>query len=320
MKLSTQGLHHVTAIASDPQRNVDFYVRVLGLRLVKRTVNFDDPGTYHLYYGDESGKPGSLITFFPWPGAQRGYAGGGETAATAYAIPRGSARWWEERLAGLGVHARPALRFADASLACEDPDGMRIELIERDRASAITPWRDAGVAAEHAIHGFHSVTLESLAPERTAAMLEQRLGFRPAGDERGRKRWIAAGEEGAPGRVIDVIPSESGRRAELGAGSVHHIAFRAASELEQLEFQKELMESGARVTDVADRVYFRSIYFREPGGVLFEIATDPPGMLLDETIEHLGESLKLPPWYEQFRPRLERELPALTIPAPAVKP
>jgi glyoxalase family protein len=292
-------------------RTVDFYTQVLGLRLVKRTVNFDDPGTYHLYYGDELGSPGSLITFFPWPGAVRGHAGGGETAATAYAIPRGASGGWSDRLKRLGVAALGFSRFGDAGLAIEDPDGMRLELIERDATTGARPWRDAGIAVEQAIHGFHSVTLESLRPERTAEVLEGSLGLHAAGEEEGRKRWSTEGA-GAPGTIVDVIASAPGRRAELGAGSVHHIAFRATDTLHQLDFQRALMERGLRVTDVADRVYFQSIYFREPGGVLFEVATDPPGMTLDEPLEHLGESLRLPPWYESMRPRLERELPPLT--------
>lgn len=317
MSLRTSGLHHVTAIASDPQGNLDFHVRVLGLRLVKKTVNFDDPGTYHLYYGDTSGSPGTLITFFPWPGAVRGRVGGGETAATAYAIPKGAAGWWTERLARFGITAAPSLRFAEAALSFEDPDGMRLELVEREPSTEVTPWADAGIGVAHAIHGFHSVTLESLRPESTAQVLEGILGFRAAGDENARKRWIADGPEGAPGRVVDVVPGATGRRAELGAGSVHHVAYRAKDDLHQLDFQKLLMERGLRVTDVQDRVYFHSIYFREPGGVLFEVATDPPGMPLDEPLDHLGESLRLPPWYETYRDRLERELPPLVVPAPA---
>ena len=320
MKPSTPGLHHVTAIASDPQKNLDFYVRVLGLRLVKRTVNFDDPGTYHLYYGDAPGTPGTLITFFPWPGAVRGRAGGGETAATAYAIPPGSADHWTERLEKHGVAARRSVRFAEPALSFEDTDGMRLELVERAPSTEVRVWPEAGVPADRAIHGFHSVTLESLRPDRTGEVLEHGLGFRPAGDENGRKRWLAQGPEGAPGRVVDVVPSESQRRADLGAGSVHHVAFRTADAPTQLEFRRTLVERGLGVTDVADREYFQSIYFREPGGVLFEIATDPPGFTRDEPLEHLGESLKLPPWYESYRARLERELPPLVLPAQAVKP
>ena len=317
MSLHTAGIHHVTAIASDPQRNVDFYVTVLGQRLVKRTINFDDPGTYHLYYGDRTGSPGTLITFFPWPGAHRGRAGGGEVASTAYAIPPGSAGAWLERLRSMRVEATDFERFGAPMVSFEDPDGTRLELIERSAPPATQPWSDAGVPAGIAIHGFHSVTLESGDPAGTAEMLTATLGFRAAGEERDRRRFTVDGAEpAAPGAVVDVVASER-RRAQLGAGSVHHVAFRAADWVQQLEFQRSLMERGARVTDVADRIYFQSIYFPEPGGTLFEIATDAPGMAHDEPLERLGEQLRLPPWYESLRPRLEQELPPLVLPAAA---
>ena len=322
MSLHTRGLHHVTAIASDPQGNVDFHAGVLGLRLVKRTVNFDDPGTYHLYYGDGPGSPGTLITFFPWPGATRGRFGSGETSATAYRIPRGSAGWWSKRLASLHVATEPeTARFGAPVLAFSDSDGMRFELVEDDGGDGTEPWDGYSVPAEHAIRGFHSVTLASRRPEVTAAVLTAMLGFSAAGESDGRQRF-AAGTGGAPGigGIVDLVAAP-GPRGELGAGSVHHVAFRARDAAHQLEFQRALAGNGMRVTDVADRCYFQSIYFREPGGVLFEVATDPPGMTLDEPLEKLGERLQLPSWYESLRPKLEQSLPALHVPDGAgVKP
>jgi len=313
--MQSAGLHHVTAIAADPQRNVDCHAGVLGLRLVKRTINFDDPGTYHLYYGDQPGSPGTLVTFFPWPGARRGRLGAGETAATAYRIPRGSGGWWRSRLVAHGVAlTEAASRFGAPVLAFADPDGMRFELIEDPGSDGVRPWSGAGVPEEHAIRGFHSVSLASLRPDRTRQVLVDLLGFTPAGEEGGRQRLVA-GEAGL-GAIVDLVET-SGTRGEPGAGSVHHVAFRARDAAHQLEFQKALAEHGLRVTEVADRCYFQSIYFREPGGVLFEIATDPPGMTLDEPLERLGEALRLPPWFESMRPGLERALPELRVPAGA---
>ncbi len=325
---ASAGLHHVTAIASDPQRNVDFHAGVLGLRLVKRTVNFDDPGTYHLYFGDAAGSPGALVTFFPWPGATRGRAGGGETSATAYRIPEGSSVWWRARLGGAGVAVRDEPpRFGGPVLAFEDRDGMRFELVEGTGEDGVEPWTGSGVPREHAIRGFHSVTLATLRAEKTARVLVDLMGFEDAGAEGLRRRFVATGgaDAAAPaeraragrlGAIVDLIET-AGPRGELGAGSVHHVAFRARDEAEQGAFGRALADGGLRVTDVADRCYFRSIYFREPGGVLFEIATDPPGMALDEPRERLGERLQLPPWYEGLRPRLEAALPALRVPAAA---
>ncbi|MEO5617012.1 MAG: ring-cleaving dioxygenase [Candidatus Eisenbacteria bacterium] len=318
MKPISAGLHHVTAMAADPQGNVDFHAGVLGLRLVKRTVNFDDPGTYHLYYGDEQGSPGTLITFFPWPGASRGRLGAGETAATAYRIPPGTAGWWRERLESLRIAvAADAARFGAPVLSFADPDGMRFELIEDAGQDGAEPWRGSPVPADLAIRGLHSVTLASRRADVTAAVLTEMLGFTVAMEADGRRRFTA-GPAGAPGigAIVDLVET-LGARGQLGAGSVHHVAFRARDAAHQLEFQHALTENGLRVTEVTDRCYFQSIYFREPGGVLFEVATDPPGMLLDEPVEELGERLQLPRWYETLRPRLELSLPALRVPVGA---
>jgi glyoxalase family protein len=302
------GIHHITAIAGDAQRNLDFYTGLLGLQLVKRTVNFDDPGTYHLYFGDDVGRPGTILTFFPWPGATRGRLGTGEVSATSFAIPSGSLGFWSDRLRDAGVATRRDTRFGDTVLGFEDGDGTRLELIESPtiRRGATT---STGVAAEHAIGGFHSATLQLRSRQRTEQLLTASLGLTPAGEEQGRRRFRAAGT--GAGAIVDTLESRDTGRGELGAGSVHHIAWRTRDESTQADWLERLPRLGLRVTPVQDRQYFHSIYFREPGGVLFEIATDPPGFAIDEPSDRLGESLRLPPWLEPLRARIERALPAL---------
>jgi len=305
------GIHHVTAIAGDPQRNLDFYAGTLGLRLVKRTVNFDDPGTYHFYFGDEHGRPGSLVTFFPWSGIGRGRPGTGEVSATAFAVAPGAHAFWQPRLDDAGaspVFAAP--RFGEPVLAFTDPDGLPLELIETPAvAGAVPPSSD--VPAAHAIAGLHSATLHVRSRERTEPLLE-RLGLARAGDESGRVRFRADGP--GIGAAIDTVESPGVRHGDLGAGSVHHIAFRTHDEESQADWLARLQQLELRVTPVQDRQYFHSIYFREPGGVLFEIATDPPGFATDEPLEHLGETLRLPEWLEPMRARIERSLPPLERP------
>jgi glyoxalase family protein len=304
------GIHHITAIAGDAQRNFDFYAGTLGLRLVKRTVNFDDPGTYHLYFGDERGRPGTILTFFPWPGAARGRPGTGEVSATAFAVPAGSLEFWAERLAAAGIAtSRPGPRFGERVLALGDPDGMVLELIESAATTGRAAASGEGIGAGHAIVGFHSATLHLRARGRTEQLLTATLGFTPAGDEQGRRRFHAGGR--GPGSIVDTIESPGARRGEAGAGSVHHIAWRTRDEAAQADWLERLPRVGLNVTPVQDRQYFHSIYFREPGGVLFEIATDPPGFAIDEPVERLGEELKLPPWLEPMRARIERTLPPL---------
>ncbi len=301
--LRTDGIHHVTSISGGAQRNVDFYVGTLGLRLVKRTVNFDDPGTWHLYYGDRTGSPGTLITFFPWEGAHVGIPGTGEVAATAYAAPDDQLIEWA---GSRGLDGQVQERFGQRVLSFRDTDGSWLELVGSDEP-VIPGTGTPGVT------GFHGVTLSVREPEPTARILTEVLGFETAGEEDGRLRLDVAGE--APGRVVDLVQPESATAARLGSGSVHHVAFRARDDAQQQEFREALLSRGFNVTPVQDRQYFRSIYFREPGGVLFEIATDPPGMLIDETVESLGSELRLPPWYESSRERIEDALSPIAPPA-----
>jgi glyoxalase family protein len=306
------GLHHVTAIATDPQRNVDFYTEVLGLRLVKRTVNFDDPETYHLYFGDDVGTPGTIITFFPWPGAPRGTLGAGETAATAFRALAGSLGYWQKRLHSASIPAEAAgERFGSPVLRFNDPDGTRLEIIGTDDDAAITPSRVADVPAPHALRGFHGVTLNERALDATAELLKL-MGFQQSGQEGTRLRFVSG--HAAAGRIVDVVIDSRLDYGRLGAGSVHHIAFRVPDDPSQLEWREVLASHDLHVTPVRDRMYFHSIYFRESGGVLFELATDPPGFAYDEPAESLGETLRLPPWLETRRPVLERTLPSIELP------
>ena len=306
------GQHHVTAIASDPQRNLDFYPEVLGLRLVKRTVNFDDPGTYHLYFGDDVGAPGSILTFFPWPHATRGRVGAGETSATAFLAPASSLEFWEERLLAAGTPVEHlGERFGEPVLSFGDPDGMRVEIIGSDAAYGSLPSRTATVPAQHAIRGFHGVTLCEAGFELTARVLET-MGFSQIAREDNRLRFTS--NAAARGCLVDILVQPQRIHGTMGAGSVHHIAFRVPTDQAQLEWRNMLSKFPLNVTPVLDRVYFHSIYFREPGGVLFELATDPPGFTFDEPIEHLGESLKLPPWLESYPSEIAGMLPPITLP------
>jgi glyoxalase family protein len=305
------GLHHVTAIASEPQRNLDFYTELLGLRFVKRTVNFDDPGTYHFYFGDDTGSPGTILTFFAWPGAMRGSAGVGETSATAFSVAEDALDYWERRLLQAGIPAeRMPERFGKRVLAFTDTDGTRLELVGDATKQAANAPRTSGVPAKFSIHGFSGVTLCEAGFELTARVLEK-MGFAQAGNEGNRYRFSSS--SGALGSHIDILIQPQLMYGRMGAGSVHHIAFRAADDKAQLAWREELKTIPLDVTPVLDRTYFHSIYFREPGGVLFEIATDPPGFAFDEPIDSLGESLKLPSWLESKRSIIERVLPPITL-------
>lgn len=305
------GLHHVTAIASNPQRNLDFYTGLLGLRLVKRTVNFDDPGTYHFYFGDDIGSPGTILTFFPWPKMGRGSMGVGETSATAFAISSESISFWERRLRDAGIPVeREDSRFDNPVLKFPDPDGTRLELVGQLSPPSGTTARTSDVPPEHSIVGFFGVSLCEAGFEGTAAVLTK-MGFWQAGVEGNRYRFSAAAQ--SLGSHIDVLVQPQLPFGRMGAGTVHHIAFRAPSDEAQLAWREELKKLELDTTPVLDRRYFHSIYFREPGGVLFEIATDPPGFTSDEPIERLGESLKLPPWLEPKRELIQKVLPPITL-------
>jgi glyoxalase family protein len=306
-------IHHVTAIAGEPQRNLDFYAGILGLRLVKLTVNFDDPGTYHLYFGDETGRPGSILTFFPWPDGRRGRQGTGQVGAVALAIPPASLGWWIERLLQHGIrYEGPARRFDEQVLAFSDPDGLLLELVATPRVARVDPWRDGPVPAEHAVRGIHGAIIWEDGDRGTAELLTRFMGLRQVCEEGNRLRLESA-PEGA-GTVVDLRRVPGFWSGADGVGTVHHVAFRVPTDEAQLERRAELEAAGLGVTPVVDRQYFRSVYFREPGGVLFEIATDPPGFTLDETPAELGTHLKLPARYEPIRERIEQSLPPVRLP------
>jgi len=310
---SLTGIHHITAIASDPQRNLDFYTTVLGMRLVKLTINFDDPETYHFYFGNEEGTPGSILTFFPWPGASRGVVGSGQVSAPALAIPLGSDQYWRSRLSRLGVPVTDGgERFGETVLVVLDPDGLPLELVATAHANPALAWKDAPIDVEHAICGFHSATLSEEGYEQTARLLTGTMGFAAVAEEGNRYRYQAG--SGGAGAMVDLLCTPDGRFGRLGAGTVHHIAWRTPDDEQQLQWHDELARLGYNVTPVVDRNYFHSIYYREPGGVLFEIATDPPGFAIDEPKAHLGERLMLPHQYEPARAELEDILPRLTLP------
>ena len=303
------GLHHVTAIVSNAQRTLDFYTQVLGLRFVKRTVNFDDPGSYHLYFGDDAGSPGTILTFFAWPGATRGTLGTGETLAVGFSVPASSVDYWEQHLAQAGIAVeRAAKRFDEAVLSFADPDGMKLEIVGHADAGEAKPARDAQIPAEHAVRGFFGVTLAEASVAATEKTLAT-MGFARQAEEGSRYRFSAAG--GALGSRVDVLVSAQPQRGRMGAGTIHHIAFRNTDDASQLEWQAKLGAESLEVTPVMDRTYFHSVYFREPGGVLFELATDPPGFALDEPLATLGESLKLPDWLEPKRAAIAKHLPPL---------
>jgi glyoxalase family protein len=324
--MRSAGIHHITAIAGDPQRNLDFYAETLGLRLVKRTVNFDDPGSYHFYFGDNIGSPGTIITFFPWPGARRGARGSGQVTTVSFAIPPNSMASWKERLRANHVIAEEiAGRFGNAALRFLDPDGLLIELVASSNGTPVIPSKVEGyrretfkvtstgsldVARDDRIGGFAAPTLEVRNPEKTEELLAEILGFECVAEENSRRRFRGSGSNAAA--EIDLVSSEAGF-GQIAVGTVHHIAFRAADDEEQLRVREQLVARGLNVTPVIDRQYFHSIYFREPNGILFEIATDGPGFLVDESADELGETLKLPPIYEPNRDEIERVLPTIHL-------
>ncbi|MEO7715050.1 MAG: ring-cleaving dioxygenase [Capsulimonas sp.] len=310
MSAQIGGLHHVTAIAGEAQRNFDFYTRTLGLRLVKKTVNFDDPATYHLYYGDGLGNPGTLLTFFPWKGAPQGRKGTGETEATALAVPAGSLEFWRERLQPFLTSSEITERFGERVLAFADPDGMALEIVETSIDEDVrTGWTESEVPSDYAIRGLHAVTLALRDWESTVRCLTGILGFEEIGTEGGRRRFVT--QRGVPGNVVDLVERPDLPPSQTLVGSVHHVAFRLPDDAVQADWQHKLLDARLGVTEVREREYFRSIYFHEPGRVLFELATDAPGFATDETPDALGTALKLPPWLEARRASIENALPAL---------
>lgn len=315
------GIHHVTAIASDPQPNLDFYVGLLGLRFVKRTVNFDDPQTYHFYFGDEIGSPGSILTFFPWPGARRGRHGAGQAAVTSFSVLPSAMGFWVERLVHFGVAfegpvtRRPGGKEAEQVLSFKDHDGLMLEIVGHPSAESRPAWRGApGIPTQHVLHGFHAVTLWEDNRDATERLLLDVLGFRPLWEEGSTRRYEVGA--GGPGQRVDVRTVGGFGRGAGGAGTVHHIAWRVADDEAQLALRAQLVAAGQQPTPVIDRQYFHSVYFREPGGVLFEIATDVPGFAIDEPSGRLGERLMLPPQFEAGRAQIEAALPPIHLPTP----
>jgi glyoxalase family protein len=313
------GIHHVTAIASNPQRNVDFYTSVLGLRLVKLTVNFDDPTTYHLYFGDELGRPGTILTFFPWSDAPKGHRGTGQVIATSFLISEESIDYWKTRLKNNHIMVRgPFKRFNEQVLTLYDPDGLELELVAHSSAKKREEnvWNGGGIPTKLAIKGFYSVTISEEGFERTADILTEELGFSFLGQEKSRFRYeIQNSEHGAS--TVDVLCLPYTPSGYIGVGTVHHVAFRTSTDENQKDLRLSIIKAGLNATPIIDRTYFHSVYFREPGGVLFEIATDPPGFTVDQKLSELGTRLMLPEWLESERESLEKILPRLKLSPPS---
>lgn len=316
MRNPVQGIHHVTVLASNPQNNIDFYTRLLGQRLVKVTVNFDDPGTYHLYYGDRVGTPGTIITFFPWYGAKRGTRGNGEAVATAYSISRDSLDYWKGHLNDSLISHSESTRFGETVLSFEDPDGMTVEIITNPSDAAPVAWENSPIEEVHALRGFHSVTLWVDSNDSSKALLETHLGMKHLGaetDPEGTRHRYQGISEGV-GLYVDVVERPGKSKGRSGAGTIHHVAMRTVDDSEQQEYMHYLFAKGYGVTRVQDRQYFHSIYFRDLSGVLFEIATDAPGFDVDEDVQELGKHLKLPAWYEGKRADIENHVRRIVNP------
>lgn len=333
------GIHHVTAIASNPQKIIDFYTQILGLRLVKLTVNFDDPTTYHLYFGDEIGHPGTILTFFPWPDAPKGRRGTGQVITISFLIPVNSISYWIDRFKNQKIHfLGPTKRFGgnEEVLTLYDPDGLELELVAHKSAydTILDVWKDSPIPSEHTIRGFYSVTLSEEGYERTASVLTDELGFRFIGQDGSRFRYQAAATTSAAcvkedidpnklnnyqsnnnnNNIVDVLCLPYTRQGFVGVGTVHHVAWRTPTDEQQKLLRNKIIKAGLNATPVIDRTYFHSVYFREPGGVLFEVATNPPGFTIDEKIEELGTHLMLPNWLESVRKDLEKALPKVKLP------
>jgi glyoxalase family protein len=301
------GLHHITVLASDPQKNYDFYTSVLGLRFIKKTINFDSPDVYHFYFADMKGTPGTVLTFFPFPGSRRGIRGDGEVQAIAYSIPAGSIEYWKDRLSRMNIaFDSSGKRFGIEYISFLDPDGMKIELFPDETADSIPGWTVGDVPAEHALRKFYGITMDSRAMGSSLNLLQDVMGLSLIGQE-GKYTRLQVGETESAA-WIDILEMSHSSFPVNGAGTVHHIAWRTSNEEEQLKWREKLVDSNMYVTEVRDRCYFKSIYYREPGGILYEIATDGPGFMIDEDIETLGEELKLPSWYESRRDEIEKNL------------
>ena len=304
----TAGIHHISAMVNDAQRNIDFYAGVLGLRLVKKTINFDRPEVYHLYFGNEIGQPGTVITFFPWAKQLKGRIGTGQVGVTNYVIPKDSVPFWENRLRKFGVEFTSSSRFGEKYIKFNDPDGLHLELTERDDGPMNT-WNFGGVESENAIKGFGGAVLFSAQPHKTTDALENILRLECIGQD---NEFLRFKSEGNIGNTIDIHLNPS-VRGLMGAGTVHHIAWRAKDEEEHKRWRILLLEKGYYPTEILDRNYFKALYFHEQGGILFEIATDPPGFVVDEPADELGTKLMLPSWLESKREELEETLPSVEV-------
>jgi glyoxalase family protein len=315
------GIHHVTAICSNPQKNIDFYSKLLGLRLVKLTVNFDDPTTYHLYYGDEIGQPGTILTFFPWANAPKGYRGTSQVITTSFLVPENSLYYWKDRLKSNDIcFEGPTKRFDhdEQVITLYDPDGLELELVAHSSAKENDErfWKDGPISYENGIRGFYSVSLSEEGYERTSEILNE-LGYKMIKNEGNRFRFQLEDSQSTTttgAKILDVLCLPYTSSGMIGIGTVHHIAFRTPSDENQKSIRKNIIKIGLNPTPVIDRTYFHSVYFREPGGILFEIATDPPGFTLDQKVEDLGEKLMLPKWLEPIREKLEKVLPKIELP------
>lgn len=302
------GLHHITAIAGDAKRNFDFYSKVLGLRFIKKTVNFDDPGTYHFYFGDEVGSAGTILTFFPWgEGIQQGRKGAGMATEIGYSVPKGSLGFWQERFEKYNViYNKPAEKFGEKYLTFLDPDGLKLELIESKTEDERKPWETDEVKADVATRGFHNVTLTLNSIKATAAILTEIFGYKLIEQDVNRYRYATDAVENAA--IIDLVELADEKHGHVANGSVHHVAFRVKNDEILMYFREKIEAFGLSITPQIDRQYFHSLYFREPGGVLFELATENPGFMIDETLEELGKNLKLPAQYEGNRAEIEAHL------------
>ena len=315
MAASIPGIHHVTCITGDVQKCVDFYVSVLGLRFVKKSINQDLPDTYHIYFGDYLGSPGTAMTFFGWPTWPEQRAGSGQVTTVSFQVPASSLEFWSSRLRKLGVSHGRASRFGDESLVLRDADGIEIELVGRASDERWHPWPDSPVGKEHQIRGFHSVALTVAEGAATTSLLETTMGFRRTAQDGSRTRFETGA--GGPHAVLDLVESPEGPAGEESIGTVHHVAWRTQDAQTQVAWRDLLLAAGRSVTPVIDRWYFKSIYYREPGGVLFEIATDGPGFTVDESPDKLGSGLSLPPWFQVRRERLDEILTPFVVPTTA---
>jgi glyoxalase family protein len=310
MENRVSGIHHITAIAGNARRNHAFYTNVLGLRFIKKTVNFDDPHTYHFYFGDEAGTPGTILTFFPWEGINKGRQGTGMATEIAYSVPPDSLAFWMERLKEFSVKVSASgTRFGEHYLGFEDPDGLPLTLIVPTTGDNRRPWETEGVGAQVATRGFHSITLTLKSVARTAMVLTDILDYKLAGQEGNRYRYVTDAVTNAA--IVDLIEAPAVESSYNASGTIHHVAFRVRDEKVLMEFREKVVDHGLPITDKIDRNYFFSLYFREPGGVLFELATDNPGFTVDEPLAELGSHLKLPPQHERNRAAIEKVLPDL---------